>query len=170
MYSYYRDNGALNSGPNAASCRDEFNAFVSDLIALNKIVCQNDLPDFYDPIEISLYTDKMDSYNFLSIYNFIMDPRKGYTKQFNRSKTSLMRRIIIIWLTRILEVPLLAEVIYTIGQVEVYKNLDKIEEREYMLGKTGKFKQLMEKYFDCILNEQSNVNPPSTTNIKIEKQ
>ena len=30
------------------------------------------------PIEISNYADKMDSYNYLSIYKFMTDESKGY--------------------------------------------------------------------------------------------
>jgi hypothetical protein len=49
----------------------------------------------------------MDSYNFLSIYNFLMDDQRGFNQNLSSKGTSLMRKIIIIWLTRILEVPLL---------------------------------------------------------------
>ena len=45
--------------------------FIGELLELNRIVSANDLPDFYDPIDIADYGDKMDSYNFLSIYNFL---------------------------------------------------------------------------------------------------
>lgn len=37
--------------------------------------------------------------------------------------------------------PLLAEVIYTVAQIQGEE--EKMEEREYLVGKTGKFKQLM---------------------------
>jgi hypothetical protein len=38
------------------------------------MIAGNDLPEFYDPIESELYKDKLDSYNFTSIYNFMTTP------------------------------------------------------------------------------------------------
>lgn len=83
----------------------------------------------------------MDSYNFLSIYSFLTDSTKDYLHQSPIASLYLMRKIMIIWLTRILSVPLLAEVIYTVAQIQGEE--EKMEEREYLVGKTGKFKQLM---------------------------
>jgi hypothetical protein len=56
-----------------------------------------------------------------------------------------MRKIIVIWLARILSTPLLAEVVYTVAQIN--KEVEKIDEKYYMQGKTAKFRQLIEKYF-----------------------
>ena len=50
--------------------------YLKSLNDFNKIVTNNDLPEFYDPIEISKYTDKLDSYNFTSIFTFFMNPSK----------------------------------------------------------------------------------------------
>jgi hypothetical protein len=90
------------------SNREVFRVFLPELVSLNKLVSDNDLPDFYDPIEIQNYADKMDSYNFLSIYNFLMDEQRGFVMLLPCTGVSLMRKILIIWLVRILEVPLLA--------------------------------------------------------------
>ena len=46
---------------------------MEEITTLNNIVSQNDLPDFYDPIEIHKYDDKVDSYSFASIYNYLLD-------------------------------------------------------------------------------------------------
>lgn len=53
-----------------------YGSYLKNLHEFNKIVTKNDLPEFYDPIEISKYTDKLDSYNFTSIFNFFMNPSK----------------------------------------------------------------------------------------------
>jgi len=90
---------------------------MSDLLDLNEIVSKYDLPDFYDPIEIHKYTDRMDSYNFLSIYNFLTDPSKAQSHHNPEQGLCLMRKIIVLWLTRILSVSLLAEVVYTVAQI-----------------------------------------------------
>lgn len=36
----------------------------------NEIICRNDLPEFYDPVEYELYADRVDSYSFVSIFKF----------------------------------------------------------------------------------------------------
>lgn len=59
----------------------------------------------------------MDSYNFLSIYNFLTDTTKDHIHNSPVRSIYLMRKIMIVWLTRILSVPLLAEVIYTVAQI-----------------------------------------------------
>lgn len=91
--------------------------FISDLLQLNEIVSKHDLPDFYDPIEIEKYADKLDSYNFLSIYNFLTDKLKANYHKISEKNISLMRKIIVIWLARILSVSLLAEIVYTVAQI-----------------------------------------------------
>ncbi len=84
----------------------------------------------------------MDSYNFLSVYNFLTKSEKYRNQGYQLAGgVALMQKILIIWLTRILSVPLLAEVIYTVAQIS--KGADKIDEKEYMNGKTSKFKQLI---------------------------
>ncbi len=52
---------------------ENYAQFLNELLQINKIVAANDLPDFYDPIQIQNYADKMDSYNFLSMYNFMIN-------------------------------------------------------------------------------------------------
>ena len=49
-----------------------------------------------------------------------------------------MRKIIVVWLTRILSIPLLADVVDAVAQMN--RESEKIEEREYMAGKTNKFR------------------------------
>ena len=60
----------------ASQWNQSFNEFFEKLKHFNAIVTKNDLPEFYDPIEISNYTDKLDSYNFTSIFTFFMNPVK----------------------------------------------------------------------------------------------
>lgn len=50
--------------------------WLRELESFNKIIAENDLPEFYDPIESDQYKDNMDSYNFISIYNFMINPEK----------------------------------------------------------------------------------------------
>jgi hypothetical protein len=46
-------------------------AYLRSLRAFNRVVSQNDLPEFYDPIESAAYKDNLDSYNFTSIHAFM---------------------------------------------------------------------------------------------------
>lgn len=50
----------------------------------------------------------MDSYNYLSIYKFMTDESKGYIFKPEFQGHRLMKKIVVIWLARILSVPLLA--------------------------------------------------------------
>jgi hypothetical protein len=50
--------------------------YLRDLEAFNRVVAQNDLPEFYDPIESELFKDNLDSYNFTSVYNFMTSPQR----------------------------------------------------------------------------------------------
>jgi hypothetical protein len=55
---------------------EERQQYLRSLKSFNRIVAENDLPEFYDPIESSLYKDNLDSYNFHSIYNFMTSADK----------------------------------------------------------------------------------------------
>ena len=59
-----------------ASWDEKFNTYLAELELFNNIVVDHDLPEFYDPIEIDKYQDKLDSYNFNSIYTFMTDSTK----------------------------------------------------------------------------------------------
>lgn len=48
--------------------------YLRALKTFNRIVTQNDLPEFYDPIESALYKDNLDSYSFSSIHAFMTNP------------------------------------------------------------------------------------------------
>lgn len=50
--------------------------YLRDLQVFNRIVAQNDLPEFYDPIESDQFKDNLDSYNFTSVYNFMTNPQR----------------------------------------------------------------------------------------------
>jgi len=65
---------------------------------------------------------------------------------------SLLYKIHIVWLARILSEKLLAEVVYTVLQIE--RNEGEVRERELLSGKTGKFREISEKYFMCFLSER----------------
>lgn len=56
-------------------------AYLFYLEEFNKIIDQNDLPEFYDPIETHLYPDNLDSYSFSSVYNFMT--REDMREKFN---------------------------------------------------------------------------------------
>lgn len=55
---------------------EEKQAYLRSLKLFNRIVAQNDLPEYYDPIESALYKDNLDSYSFSSINNFMVNPEK----------------------------------------------------------------------------------------------
>ncbi len=55
---------------------EEKQAYLRGLKLFNRIVAQNDLPEYYDPIESALYKDNLDSYSFSSINNFMVNPEK----------------------------------------------------------------------------------------------
>jgi hypothetical protein len=40
------------------------------------VVADNDLPEFYDPIDSALYKDNLDSYSFTSVNTFMTSPDK----------------------------------------------------------------------------------------------
>lgn len=67
----------------------------------------------------------MDSYNFLSIFNFMTHSPKGIEYARPNNTILFLRKILIVWLTRIISVPVLAEVIYTIAQI--IKGVERIE-------------------------------------------
>lgn len=46
------------------------NNYLEEIVKINTIICENDLPEFYDPIEYQKYQDRVDSYNFNSIHSF----------------------------------------------------------------------------------------------------
>jgi len=37
----------------------------------NQIISDNDLPEFYDPIDTDKYPNKLDSYSYSSVQNFM---------------------------------------------------------------------------------------------------
>lgn len=55
---------------------EERQQYLEGLKSFNRIVAQNDLPEFYDPIESELYKDNLDSYNFSSVFNFMTSADK----------------------------------------------------------------------------------------------
>jgi hypothetical protein len=52
----------------------------------------------------------------------------------------------LVWLARILSEKLLAEVIYSVLQFEMGGD---IKERELLVGRTEKFKELIDRFFQC---------------------
>lgn len=81
----------------------------------NRIVTHNDLPEFYDPIESDKYKDNLDSYSFSSIFNFMnsADKKAKFEIQYDGNfkdnlGNSLLYKILIVWLSRILSEKLLA--------------------------------------------------------------
>jgi hypothetical protein len=124
------------------------------LEGFNRIVAHNDLPEFYDPIESEQFKDNLDSYNFTSVYNFMTNPQRrekfdiqyeGNSSQYIGS--TLLYKILMVWLARILSEKLLAEVIYTILQIE-FGN-ESIKEKELLQGKGDRLKEISEKFFQC---------------------
>ena len=82
--------------------------YLKELLEFNKVVTENDLPEFYDPIEIEEHKDNLDSYNFNSIYNFMMDKDKREKFLIKEEGEPLLRKILVAWLARILSERLLA--------------------------------------------------------------
>lgn len=91
--------------------------YLRELEAFNRIVAQNDLPEFYDPIESDQFKDNLDSYNFTSVYNFMTNTQRRQLFDIRPEGTALLYKILMVWLARILSEKLLAEVIYTILQI-----------------------------------------------------
>lgn len=88
------------------------------MIEFNSIVLNYDLPEFYDPIEADKYTDRLDSYNFNSIFAFMTNPVMRSKHRIHFAGNELLYKIHIVWLARILSQKLLAEVIFTVLQIE----------------------------------------------------
>jgi len=76
--------------------------YLRELEVFNRIVADNDLPEFYDPIESDLYRDNLDSYNFTSIYNFMASADKRQKFGIVFEGFSLLYKIHMVWLARIL--------------------------------------------------------------------
>ena len=74
----------------------------------NRIVAENDLPEFYDPIENALYKDRLDSYSFHSIYNFMNNPENRAKFEVKYEGRDLFNKILMVWLGRILSERLLS--------------------------------------------------------------
>lgn len=55
---------------------EEKQNYLKNIKTFNNVVADNDLPEFYDPIESALYKDNLDSYSFTSILNFMTSPDK----------------------------------------------------------------------------------------------
>lgn len=55
---------------------EEKQSYLKNIKTFNNVVADNDLPEFYDPIESALYKDNLDSYSFTSILNFMTSPDK----------------------------------------------------------------------------------------------
>ena len=128
------------------------------LKGFNRIVAENDLPEFYDPIESSLYKDNLDSYNFHSIYHFMTsrDKRSKFDITYEGifpidSGTQLFNRILLVWLGRILSERLMTEVLSYVLEFEFD---GEIKERELLVGKTGKMKELIDRFYQCFQAEQ----------------
>ena len=54
------------------------------------------------------------------------------------------RKVLILWLTRILSIPLLAEVIFVLTQ-----DIPKVKEKEILKGKGQKLNQFINEYFEA---------------------
>lgn len=139
----------------ASSWDSQYSRFYEQTSKLNEVITDNDLPDFYDPIEIHKFADKVDSFNFVSIYNYLVE-RVDLTQlhiEFNPTNTiSLLRKVLVIWLSRILSVGLLAEVIYSLAQID--NRVQSIKEVEYLCGKSGKMHILIDRYMECLALKQ----------------
>lgn len=113
---------------------------------------ENDLPEFYDPIEIDKHSDKLDSYNFNSIYAFMVDPEKKTKFEIKEEGRELLDKILVCWLARILSEKLLSEVIYTVAQMHLES--EKLIEKElFSGGRSANFKAISSKFLECFLNE-----------------
>ncbi len=58
-----------------------------------------------------------------------------------------------VWLARILSEKLLAEVIYTVLQVEF--GSETVKERELLVGKGEKLREISERFFQCFTEEDN---------------
>lgn len=89
--------------------KDDQNAndYLNEITNINTIICANDLPEFYDPIDFEKFKDHVDSYNFNSIYKYF----KKINKVPERPEI-----LLICWLARILSLKLLSETIYILLQ------------------------------------------------------
>lgn len=79
---------------------------MNELEKFNQKISDNDLPEFYDPIETHNYPNKLDSYSFSSVYDFMTteDMRRQFDIKFIGK--ALLFKIYLCWSARMLSQPL----------------------------------------------------------------
>lgn len=117
-------------------CVNPDQRLLDSIAVLNQIICDNDLPEFYDPIQSDLTNEKVDSYSFSSIMKFLSDPENRRVCGISTLTRDILKEFAVIWLGRVVSVELLSDIIWVLLQEHLPEGQLHTKEGNLLAGRT----------------------------------